>query len=372
MARKELFMKFKNKKTYSKDNIIDKFLLAIKQTYSDMDISRTSWPAAAPQIESYFSDIIAVTIFKKFKENPKKCEKALNTLSVFTLYASLYHTEIIGLKVSRIFENYPASKKDIIDFTLFIFNIIKKRIQGELFCLDQTHKILPKKEIKKLEKKLKWTKVKNQAIKKEISILTVSLESLIWSLYFDSFTCAGCERQGPYFTNHNKIILIRDYLNLDPKEIWPIKNKYQSIKMYLQYPQNTGVELDYANHIKSFKPLRDELISFSIITDKEQITTASEINSLSKYFSRLAKNQAKRVNELSPLEIIKKGAEIYYYRYKNFFDYYKEDWRPPQQVYNRIDNLKLKWWNYYKKDKREKKSPAYYVKLFDPRNNFIG
>jgi len=364
--------KTETKKSSSKDNILDKFLSAIRLTYSDMDISRTSWPATAPQIEAYFSDIIATTIFNKFKENYKKCEEALNTLSVFTLYASLYHTEITGLKVGKIFNGYPASKKEIVDFTLFIFNIIRKRIQGKIFCLDKTHKILPEKEIKNLEKKLKWTEAKNQAIKKEISILIISLENLIWSLYFDSFTCTGCERQGPYFVNHNKIILIRNYFNLNPKEIWPIKNKYQSVRMYLKYPQNTGIKLDYGNHIKSSKPLQNKLISFSIIANKKQITALSEIRSLSEYFSRLAKNQAEKVNKLSPLEIIKKGTKIYYYRYKNFFDYYEEDWQPSQQVYDRIDDLKLRWWNYYRSDRSKKKSPEYYVKLFDPRNDFIG
>ncbi len=365
-------MKFKIKKASSKNGTINKFLSAIKSTYSDMDISRTSWPATAPQLEAYFSDIIATTIFKKYKENSKKCEEALNTLSVFTLYASLYHTEIIGLKVSKIFNNYPKDQKDIIDFVLFIFNVIKKRIQGELFCLDKTHKILTEKEVKILEKKLKWTEIKKKEIKKEISILIVSLESLIWSLYFDSFTCAGCERQGPYFANNNEVILIRNYFNLNPKEIWPIKNKYQSVKMHLKYSQGINIQLDYANHIKSSNSLQDKLISFSIIADKKQIATLSEICSLSKYFSHLAKEQAERINRLSPLRIIKKGAEIYYYRYKNFFDYYKEDWRPPQQVYDRINGLRLKWWNYYKSDKDKKKSPEYYVKLFDPRNNFIG
>lgn len=208
-------------------------------------------------------------------------------------------------------------------------------------------------------------------MQKEIANLIVVMENLIWTLFYDIFPCAGSEKHGPYPLN-NSILLIREYFNLSPKEIWPIRNKYQSMKMYLRYSQDTDIKLNYANQIESSKPLNDKLIYFSIIVDKKQVNTLSQIRSLSKYFSHLIKIQAQKIHTLSPLEIIRKGAEIYYYRYKNFFDFYKEDWHPPQQVYDRINGLKLRWWNYHKGNDKEKLSPDYYVKLLDPRNNFIG
>lgn len=356
----------------SETNTLNKFLLAVRRSYSDMDAARTPWPANASQIEAYFSDIIATAIFDKFKKDPVKCKKALSALTLFILYASLYHTEIVGLKVGKIFEGYPANQKDILDFTLFIFNVIRSKTQDDIFCLNGSHKVLTKKEIKEIEKTQEWTEAKDQKIKKEISNLIISLESSVWALYFDSFSCAGKEIHGSYQTADKNIVLIRDYFNLDPKEIWSVKGKYQSVRICLKYPKKAGIKLDYANHIKSTKPLLNELVSFSILVDGKQVAALFEIHSLFRYFSRLAKKQAERVNALPPLEILKKGAEIYYYRYKKFFEYYGEDWQPPQRVYNRINSLKLKWWKRYENKKGKKFSPNHYVKLFDPRNDFIG
>jgi len=353
----------------SKEITLNKFLLSVKQCYSDMDAARTPWPANAFQMESYFCDIIATTIFDKFKENPKKCEKALSALSVFTLYSALHHGEIVGLKVGKVFDNYPKNQEDILNFTFFIFKIIKSKIQKDIFCLNGTHRILTIEEIKKTQEQIE---TKDQKIKKEIASLIVSLESLIWALYFDFSVCAGSEKHGPYLADKKNVILVRNYFDLSPKEIWSTDNKYPSVKMYLKYPENVGIKINSNNQIKSSKPLGDELISFSIYVGKKKITSLSEIRSLSQYFSHLTEKQAKKVNVLSPLEIIKKGAEIYYYRYKKFFEYYGEDWHPPQQVYDRINGLKLRWWKYYQNNENRKKSPSNYVKLLDPRNDFIG
>jgi len=359
-------MKLKNKEK----ELLKKFLLAIKDCFSTMEES-TFWPANAAQIEAYFSDIIALNLFKRFKENPKEFKRALSTLRAFTLYASLYHTEIVGLKTAKLYSGYPKTQRDILDFVFSFFDVIESKVKGEVFCLDGTHRILTQKEIKKIEREKKWIKA-NNAIKREIANLIVSLENLTWALYFDPFPCAGREIHGPYFLGEGKVMLIRDYFNLNPKEIWKIKNKYPSVKMYLIYPKEVNIKLNYANQVKSSQSLKDALISFSIEVNQKQITNLSQISRLFKYFCLLGGKQAEKVNKLSSLEILRKGAEIYYYRYKNFFEYYGEDWHPPAEVYERINKLKLKWWNIFKSDVRKKKPPQFYVKLFDPRNNFIG
>ena len=205
-------------------------------------------------------------------------------------------------------------------------------------------------------------------IKKEIGNLIVSLDSLIWSLYFDPYRSAGSEIHGPYLVG-NYYILIRDYFDLNPQEIWPIKNKYSSIKMYLKYPKDTGIKINFIDQVNSAKPLGKELVSFSILVDGKKITSLEDINSLCSYFSILTEHQSKKVNQLTPQEIIKKGAQIYYYSNRNFFNYYKEDWRPSKEVFDRIDDWGLKFWNQYKNS--EKVSVNFFMKLFDPRNDFI-
>ncbi len=348
---------------------INKFILAVRKAFSTMD-NRTILPANGPQLESYFADIIAINMFKKFKNNPNKFQKALNKINTFTLYTSLCNAEISGLKVKKEYDDFPVTQ-DIIDFYLFFFDILEKKVGADIFCLNDKHRILSKRQIEKIRMDLLQIGPGDLEIKKEIAKLILATESLVWILYYDLFPCAGSERHGPYTVEKENVILVRDYFNLNPNEIWPINNKYSSIRIILKYPKNTNIKINFNNQIKSSKSLRDELISFSIYVDKKRVTSLPEIRLLFQYLSGLVEEQAKRVNLLPPLEIIKKGAEIYYYRYKNLYKDYKEDWRPPRQIYNRIDGFRLRFWNYYKDNKNKKKPASYYAKIVDPRNDFI-
>ncbi|MCK5412777.1 MAG: hypothetical protein KAI57_00185 [Candidatus Pacebacteria bacterium] len=355
--------------TQKQNKNIDKFVLAVRKAFSTMD-NRTIWPANGPQLESYFADIIAMDIFEKFKKNPNKLRKSLNRINIFTLYSSLCNAEISGLKVEKEFDNFLTTQ-DIIDFYLFLFDGLNKRTGEDIYCLNDRHRILSKRQIEKIKIDLLQIDYDNLEIKKEIAKLILTVESLVWTLYYDLFPCAGSERHGPYSVEKGNVILIRDYFNLNPNEIWTIKNKYSSVRIVLKYPNNANIKINFNNQIKSSKPLKEELISFSIYVDEKKITSLSEIRSLFQYFSNLVEKQAKVVNTLPPLEIIKKGAEIYYYRYKNLYKDYKEDWHPPKQVYNRIDGFRLRFWNYYKDDKNKKRPASYYAKILDPRNDFI-
>jgi len=355
--------------TKNQGKLLEKFLLAIKKTFSLMD-PRATWPALALQLEPYFAEDISLNLFKKFKKNPQRFKKALKRLRLFTLQASLYHTEITGLKAVKKFHLFPLKRKDILDFIFCFFDVIKEKTYGEIFSLDGTHKVLSKKEVSKIEKEIPFIRVSPE-IQKNISFLVVALENFVWALFFDPFVCAGSERHGPYFLSDGSLLLVREYFNLNPKEIWKNYCKYHSCKLYLKYKKNTKIKIDYANHVY-LEDSKNGLLSFSLFVDEKRISSLDEIKRLYFYFSSLGKIQAEKVNTLSPKEIIKKSVEIYYFRYKDFFKFYKESWHPPKEVYKKIDKIGLKFWNYFKKYQYQKPKVDYFLKLFDPRNDFIG
>lgn len=356
-----------------KSKNLNKFLKAIEIYFSDYSKANLKrfWPATAGQLDSSFIIDIAYDIFRKFKENPQKCKEALLKLRAFNLYAGLYHSEILGLKIIKKLKIYSITQKEIMDFASFFFDVIQEKIKGEIFCLDGSHKVLSQSEVRKLNKGISWTKVKNLGIKRAIGDLIVSSESLIWALYFDAFPDAGAEKHGPYSIKDG-ILIVREYYDLNPKEIWKINNKYPKLTMYLKYSKNTNISFSYANQLSNKEPIYDKLISFSIKINGKKLSKKSELNSLSNYYSKLTQKQALKVNKLSPIKIMEKGAEIYYYRLKGFFKYYGEDWRPPTEVYSFIKNRGLEFWKRYKSYGYQKFPGKYHRKLFDPRNYFTG
>lgn len=357
---------------YSKltdDEKIEKFLQAIQVAFSGMGEGEF-WPANAPQIEASFSDILAVSIFEKFKGDKEKFKKALDRVEPEVLKALLYlGGGIIGLKVARIYEDYEISIEELKDFVVCILDSVAKRRKGDEFCLGGKNLVLSSEEVKRLIKKTKWPAAKELELKKAIAGLNVTAESLTWAIFYDIYRYAGMLIHGPYQVSRG-ILLCREFPDLNPP-IWNLQNRCPKLKVHLIYEEGVEIKIDFLNHQIYEVPIVDSLRFYSIATDKP-LKTLKEIGELDNYYSRLRQEQAERVGGLKPLEIIKKGAKIHYYMLKDFFEFYGEDWWPPKEVYERIGRMGLKYWKRYRRPRHPHQEKGLWArKVFDPRNNFI-
>lgn len=346
---------------------IEKFLEAIQTAHAGMDPNEF-WPATPAQIEAYFDDILALNIFEKFKSNKDKFIKALDSVEPEVLKTFLYSGgSIVGLKVAKKFEGYKLKKTDFIDFVVTILDSIIKRRRQDPFCLGGKNIVLGSKDVDKLLKNRTWVKAKDTELKKAVVGLNVTTESLVWSLFYDIYRSVGMLIHGPYPTSKG-ILLARDFFDLEPP-IWKFSNAYPQLAVYLIYEDTVDIRIDFANHPVYASPIVDKLKFFWIKADR-QLKTVKEIEDIDEYYSALRKKQVAHVESLEPVEIIKKGAEIHYYMLKGFFDFYGEDWRPPQIVYDRIDRLGPKYWERYKRP-RNYGGGTWARKIYDPRSDFI-
>lgn len=357
MEQEELSIKCKRQ-------LIRKFVKAIKQAFQNLGCYRL-WPAEAAQIQAYSNTFLAAWFFEKYKEDPKKFWEGLKKLRVNHLYSLLYDVVVVGLKVAKGFENYPISQKEIVDFVAFISNTTYKKIQNDIFCVKGTHNVLSKGEISNIIKKTKWIKTDKET-SKEPSKLSIAADSLDWSLYFDVFAIGGMVAHGPYRCKDG-ILMVKDWFDLNPP-IWKIRNKYPKLLMYLIYKPIKDLRFDIMNHFTTKENMPEKLLKFSVICGR-RTSNIEQIKKLTSYYNRLTIKQTQYINNLKPLDIITKGTEIGYYIYKDFFDYYKMDWRPPKKVYANIKRQGLKHWNRYK-SKPSLATPQN-VTIFDPRSDFV-
>ncbi len=336
--------------------------------YTEKEYQRF-WPANPVQMDAYFGVDIVYTIFSEYKINFEKCKEALLKVRPLVLYAALYHI-FPSLKIIKQEKLYPISQEEINNFWVFFLEIIRQQIKGELFCLDGTFQKLTVEEAEKLEKRIKWTEAEDQNIKRAVSSLIITAENLIWSFYFDPYTETGSERHGPYQLK-DSVLLVREYYDLQPRQIWKTKNKYKNLTMYLKFAPTTKIALTYSNMLETRDPIWDKLVEFYIAVDGKPLRDLKQITELGDYLAEIAQEQSSIVNKLLPLEIIKKATEIYYYQYVNFFKYYHQSWKPPKSLYNYISKEGLSFWNQYKEQKPIKNPKRYYHKLFDMRDDFI-
>lgn len=345
----------------NKDRRIDRLLDAIEQAFAGID-SGSVWPCRVPQIEAYYSDIIAVELFEKFLKDQGRFKKALAQVKVDTLRTSLYSCTIIGLKVARKYEGYKLNNDDFIDFIISFCDVIKDNVWNDEFCADGRNLILGPKEIAKILKEKNWQEAEEEGIQREMAALNIGTESLTWALYFDAYRCGGMYLHGPYETPRGNLI-IRDFYDLNPP-FWKTNNRFPVLQTLLIYEKDIEAKIDFMDHILYKEPVVKKLRQFVVIANKP-LKTKPEIEDLDEYYSELRQKQVKKVESLPPIEIVKKGAEIYYYLFK---DFYGEDWLPPKKFYNRVDRLGLKYWRRFNTIK--KRPASYFRKLYDPRNDF--
>lgn len=360
MAAKALSIKYKNL-------LIQKFVKAAKRAFGNLGIHEF-WPAEAAQMEAYFNVFLSTWFFEKYKDSPKKFRQGLERLRINHIYQLLYEFVIIGLKVAKTFENYPITPREIMDFSAFISAVAREKVQGDLFCLKGTNKIFSRKKISNIVKKIKWINV-NDDIRREVGRLSAAANSLDWSLYFDVYALGGMVAHGPYPYNEN-ILIIKNYFDLNPP-IRKIKNKYPELKIYLVYGPIEDLRFDVMNHFTTKENMAGKLIKFSAESGGKSLNIG-QIKKIAAHYNRLAIKQTRYVNNLKPLDIITRGAEIGYYMYKDFFKHYRTDWHPPKGVHDFIKKQGLKYWNRYKlKPVLLKKTSFKIAEIFDPRSNLI-
>jgi len=347
---------------------IENFLDALEKAHSGMDIT-TCWPVHPAQIEASFSDLVAMRVFNKWKENKEKFLEGISRVPVDSIRAYLCSAGLIGLKVARVLEHKDINIRETENFILDILGNIQERVFNDALCRDGRNLLYP---LEKVENWLANGIVSNlsEEGKKAVAGLNIASESLSWSMFYDMYRSGGFVISGPYETSKGKV-LIRENIDLTPP-FWPFRCKYSWLREILVYDENVEVTGDFANHFIYNRPIVLKLKGFKIETNREKLNTMESITELIDYFEELRRKHTEYVESLKPLDVIKNGAKIYSYLYKDLWQSYGENWIPDREVIKRIEKNGLKYWHEYGLAReQEEEEPVYYRKLYDPRNDFV-
>ncbi len=355
------------------NNEIDDFLRAIEEIFAGMD-PKTFWPLNGGQTDSYFDVDEALDMYyrlNKLKEklSIKEIADLMPPADIIRLF--LEHNAIIGLKVAKKLNIANLTQEQIIDYTLFLFQILKQKVKGDIFCLDGKNILLGKEETKEILFKTNWNKPLNKEENRQIASLIVTANNLCYTLFYDEFMAGGFYIHGPYNASEvfgkETILLIREYHNLKPIEIWPdLQIPYKTLRILGIY-KNTDIKINFANHPTTTIPLPDKLIAYKVYLDDKEITI-KYIESLMELFDHITSKQTKKINALSDLDKVRKGAEIAFYLFKKLRESMGDNWKPPVTVEATIQKFGdrfIKQFQY-----KEKPSLEHWKKIFDPRNNY--
>jgi hypothetical protein len=352
---------------------IDKFIQAIEESFSGLN-PKTYWPLNGGQIDAYFDVDEALDMYyrlNKLKEkmSVKEIADLMPPADIIRIF--LEHNAIIGLKVAKKLGIADISTEDRIKYTLLLFEILKYKVKNDIFCLDGKSLFFDEEEVSKILNEIEWDKTISPENKKKIAFFTVMCNNLCYTLYYDIFMTGGFYLHGPYDASEEfgegAILLIRDFHDLNPKEIWPdLQMPYKKIKIYAIY-KNLDLKINFVNHPITKDSIGDKLIAYKIYLDDEEINF-NKIDELIDIIHKVSSQQTKKINALSDLDKVRKGAEIAFYLFRRLRKHMGDDGIPPKEIEETINKFGDKFIKQFQY--QEKPNMEHWKKIYDPREDY--
>jgi hypothetical protein len=351
--------------------LMNDFSKAINDAQGKMD-GRTFWPGSGGQLSASYIAIDANDILQKM--SGLEIEKT-NFKELFKTPAKIRYVltgnYIIGLKV--LVRDKKISKEESINAVKSFFYALEKLVDSDPFCLKGKNLVYNKKQLKQKLSQISFQKADDQ-IKKSLPRLSVSLDSLIWSEYYDIFIDAGINVHGPYTLADGNILLIKDYFDLKPVEIWDSVKEFpfKSVKLFLKF-KPIDLTIDYLMHETSTQALAPNLLEWHAEAFDEKgksfLLQSDSFEELTAKTMQVSSKQVEYVNGLVLLDKIKKGAELCYYQLKEFREFFGKKWFPPKEVFDIIEERGLERWEKFDWKNKQKQHSATvdWAKRYDPR-----
>jgi hypothetical protein len=202
------------------------------------------------------------------------------------------------------------------------------------------HLILNEKEIAKLHNLI--PKDQNSEIHAYLK-----LSALLWA-YSDSLYFQGreicCEYHGLYTCSGGNNIMVRDFTNFSPKDLWPelsFDNSYSNIRIITLHNKSLEIFVDAYNNISVVKGgFATSLLNGAAFVNNEKVDL-EKVGSMIMEFSDKLTLQTDYVNSIHEWDLGEKYVEIFWYRKRRLSDFLGEFWKPRNEVYERFNSANI-------------------------------
>lgn len=355
-------------------NRIDLFIDALGRA-SETAGEIAPWPIPIATIFPYFSDLEASDLYWRLKAIARqdRASKILKRLLIAPSVAkALLMDLIIGLKAST----PPIAADERVWFVERIFDVLEEMQAGDIFCRDLRNLILSPSESQNLSEDIPWIWLGSEESKERLGRpfyrASASAKALIWSLFFYGWDDIGYEIHGPYdvATDDGKQLrlVVTDYFDLKPTMLWESMQSFplSSMRVAALYDRSVDISVDVFCHLVSRGNLLGGTTAIYLEADGVPLVTREAAEALSKCLLERVSEQHRAVEMMSQEDVIAKYIESRYYAFRRWRQYSRDDWRPPQEVLQRI-----RQWGIQEMPASGGPSWEDLRKAFDPRTDFI-
>lgn len=278
---------------------------------------RTAKPFTVDALDPYYYDIVIGRILSAL-DSP--AVRKADGRSLFAGPANIRNQMVVVLFYSKF---YRIRRADRMKIAMFYYRILKSYSPGDPFTWRGTNRILSKAEVSRLAGSAAW-KSSTPEVSRELGKLLVSLASLAYGLYTDATPSLCGEFHGPYDVSgrfdRGHTLLVRDYFNLKPTELWPHTRDYRfkSVRIYAIY-RGVKIRPDFYGNFVADKNLVDNLSYYSVLVNGRQVNGMDGMKRAREYLARLTVEQMERVDRMDLEQVKRKFAETEMLQYKRIF-----------------------------------------------------
>lgn len=251
-----------------------------------------------------------------------------------------FASSLSPLKASHhIIDGLEKVKVDKHEIAKDILRMIEvNNVLGEGTALNtDNHIILPNAEIEIINEC--YEQLKDE---QELDAL-LKLSSLLWA-YADAVYFQGreicCEYHGLYTLECGSKVLIRDYGNFNPTELWPdvtFRLEIRDVRIITFHQNDFSIVMDVYNNIHVLKRNFKESCIGGLLFVDGKIRGSDIIAGLTEVLLKELERQTRFVNSLSVKEIYQQYVYLFWYRKKYLADYLGLPWRPSEEVLNALE-----------------------------------
>lgn len=312
--------------------MLEKYKKSLKSAWGYNDYN--DWPVKVNSVTHLFLKEFADEILEDMQEirgdvslQDRLKEQFYNPARLYRLIDPI----IFGLRR----RNYPLARQR--EIVMELLTLVQGMKAGSIFNEDGRNIIFQEKKVEQLDDEMDYIYVdgrQSKLIQRFCGIMWAYTESVFFRAHEVTKEIHGCYEKG------DQQLIVREYLNLRPQEIWGERVPYigyRKIIVYAWYDRKLRLRIDAYNHLfLDAGNYVDDMVRCCVVADGKFIDIC-ELNQIMADAMKTIETVHIWSEAADWREITKKYAEIYWYRKSPFRNVLGKPSGIPGQVVENID-----------------------------------
>jgi hypothetical protein len=222
---------------------------------------------------------------------------------------------------------------------LRLVRIAQELKAGDVLCRDGNNLVLSAEEAEELAGSVEPESVSEPA-RRDFQGLAATLWSAAEALYF---ACHGVAREqhGTYRLAGGEWLIVRDYRELTPTELWPDLPPlpFSSVRLLAWHAEDPEVEWDAFNNLYLNGPPLTVTLSAVAVLAGEDVLSVESLGGLTRDLLGLLGAVTRRIDSWEEHEVARQYLRILWWQVEPLLSLAGRGWQPPDVVFERLVSL---------------------------------